>query len=115
MFKQTKKAQGMVEYAILLAGVALVAISSVSVLGQKTTDLIATTAFVLPGAQESSNGPIFVGKLVEYTPAVAGGTAADAIKVDLATILARTGENRLDTNMYDREWVLTFPDAIVHN
>ncbi|MDX1971114.1 MAG: hypothetical protein SFY68_01145 [Candidatus Sumerlaeia bacterium] len=114
MFKQTKKAQGMVEYAILLAGVALVAISSVSVLGQKTTDLIATTAFVLPGAQASSNGPIFVGKLVEYTPAVSSNPA-DAIKVDLQTILDRSATNRFDTNMYDGEWVLTFPNAIVHN
>ncbi len=114
MFKTNKKAQGMVEYAILLAGVALIAISSVSVLGQKTTDLIATTAFVLPGAQAASNGPIFVGKLVEYTPAISADPA-DAIKVDLATILTRSATNRLDTNVYDGAWVATFPDAIVHN
>lgn len=114
MFKSNKKAQGMVEYAILLAGVALVAISSVTVLGQKTTDLIATTAFILPGAQVSSNGPIFVGRLVEYTPAISA-LPADAIKVDLATILARSATNRLDTNFYDGDFVATFPNAIVHN
>jgi len=110
-----KKAQGMVEYAILLAGVALIAISSVSILGEKTTGLIATTAFVLPGASETNNGPIFVGKLVETTDAVQGGTAADAIKVDLDQINSNTGFNRVDINVYQNEFSAIFPDILPHN
>jgi Flp pilus assembly pilin Flp len=53
-----KKGQGMVEYALIVAGVAVVCAVSISVLGHKTADVIAIAAAVMPGAVDTDNAPI---------------------------------------------------------
>ena len=60
-----RRGQGMVEYALLVAGVALVCVVGVSMMGHKTADLIGTTAAILPGAHDDDNGPIAASQLVE--------------------------------------------------
>lgn len=62
-----RKGQGLVEYGILIGGVAIVCIAAVSIFGHKTNDLIATVAAVLPGAHADDNAPITSGKLVQTT------------------------------------------------
>ncbi|PNY35899.1 Flp family type IVb pilin [Rhodopirellula sp. MGV] len=75
---RNKKGQGLVEYGILVGGIALVALAATAILGHKTTDLIATVAGALPGAHSDDTGPIVSGKLVATTTNAAGALILDA-------------------------------------
>lgn len=88
-----RKGQALLEYALLIAGVGLVGLVSVSVLGHKISDMIAAVATVLPGAQAADNNPIYSGRLIETT--VINGV----IELDLATIMAQSGKPRLADNI----------------
>ncbi|HEX4147648.1 MAG TPA: hypothetical protein VHY20_01615 [Pirellulales bacterium] len=88
---RSRKGQGLVEYALLVAGVSLACILAVSILGEKTGDLIAAVATVLPGADADDNGPLTVGHLVEDMQ------SNGAVSLDLSTI--QQGGTRLDQNM----------------
>ncbi|MFG0265641.1 MAG: Flp family type IVb pilin [Rhodopirellula sp. JB055] len=77
LFKN-KKGQGLVEYGILVGGIALVSLAAVAILGHKTNDLIATVAASLPGAHGDDEGPIVSGKLVNTTSNEDGGLILDA-------------------------------------
>lgn len=101
--KLRKKGQAAVEYAVLLVAILIVSIAAISLLGHKTADLWATAAVIIPGGHAGDNGPIFSGELIEITDAVAGG---DPIVVALDDILANTGENRIDLNVFDSQWGL---------
>ncbi len=91
---RNRKGAALVEYSMLIAGVALVSAAALSIFGHKTSDMIAATATVLPGAHGEDNGTIESGKLIETTD----GTAA-AIEVDTATVLANAGNSRLGDNL----------------
>ena len=91
---RNKKGQGLVEYGLIIAGVALICAAAISVFGHKTSDLIAAVATVLPGAHADDNGPILSGKLIETTGADSG-----QINLDAATILANNDTGRLDANV----------------
>ena len=95
LFKNRKGA-ALVEYGLLVAGVAVISTAAVSVLGHKTSDLVSAVATLLPGAHEDDNGPIASGKLVETTAATVGG---DPIAVDTAGIAANTATARLGNNL----------------
>jgi pilus assembly protein Flp/PilA len=90
-----KKGQGLVEYGLIIAGVALICAAAVSVFGHKTSDLISAVATILPGAHADDNGPIVSGKLIETT-----GSDTGAIALDAATILTNTDTGRLDNNVF---------------
>lgn len=62
---QKRKAQGLVEYGLLIAGVALICAATVSLFGHKTADLLASLTAVLPGAHAEDNAPIATGHLIE--------------------------------------------------
>jgi Flp pilus assembly pilin Flp len=94
---RNRKGQGLVEYALLIAGVALIAAAAVSVFGHKTSDMIAAVAAVLPGAHPDDNGPINSGKLIETTDAAAADT--DGIELDAGTIQTNTNTARLGNNV----------------
>lgn len=64
---KSRKGQGMVEYGILVGGVALVCLVAVAILGHKASDLMGATAASLPGAHADDTGPIVSGKLVNTT------------------------------------------------
>ena len=89
-----KKGQGLVEYGLIIAGVALICAAAVSVFGHKTSDLIAAVATVLPGAHADDNGPMVSGKLIETTSAEDGD-----ISLDAATITTNAGTYRLGVNV----------------
>jgi pilus assembly protein Flp/PilA len=61
---KSRKGQGLVEYGILVGGVALVCLVAVAILGHKSNDLMSAVAASLPGAHADDNGPIVSGKLV---------------------------------------------------
>lgn len=62
---RNRKGQGMVEYALIIAGVALIGIVGITMFGHKTADLIGTVAAILPGAHIGDNAPIVSGHLIE--------------------------------------------------
>ena len=93
-----KKGQGLVEYGLIIAGVALIAAVAVSVFGHKVTDLISATAAVLPGAHEDDNESIVSGKLIETTGGD-GATGGTGIELNVAGIEAAAGTARLGVNL----------------
>ena len=98
MFKmlRNKQGQGLVEYGLIIAGVALISAAAVSMFGHKTSDLIAAVATVLPGAHGSGNGPMSSGKLIETTVATDGTTP---ITLDSGAIKTNSASPRLGVNV----------------
>ena len=92
-FFNNKKGQGLVEYGLIIAGVALICAVSVSVFGHKTSDLFAAVATILPGAHGDDNAPIVSGKLIETTGAPA------RITLDVSGIQSVAGSERLTNNV----------------
>ena len=66
---RNRKGQGLVEYGLIIAGVALMAAVGISVFGHKVSDMISAVAVILPGAHTGDNGPIVSGHLIETTDA----------------------------------------------
>ena len=90
---RNKKGQSLVEYALLIAGVALISAAAVSVFGHKTSDLIAAVTSILPGAHSDDNGPIVSGHLIETKNTGTG------IELDAQTIAGSVGTPRLGSNV----------------
>jgi len=90
-----KKGQGLVEYGLIIAGVALICAAAISIFGHKTSDLISAVATILPGASPADNAPIVSGRLIETTP----GSEEDAITLDVEAIAGNSGSGRLDENV----------------
>ena len=93
--RRDKKGQGLVEYALIIGGVALIAAASISVFGHKTTDIISAVAVILPGAHTDDNNAIQSGHLIETAPSGTSG----AIAVDVTTIPASKNTDRLGLNV----------------
>lgn len=98
MLRKQKKQKGaaLVEYGLLVAGVALVATAAISIFGTKTSGLIASVATVLPGVQDVDNAPIEAGQLIETTDAVDGTTP---LEVDIDQIITNSNTGRFSGNV----------------
>lgn len=92
---RSKKGAALVEYSLLVAGIALIGAAAVSTFGHKTTDLMAAMAAVLPGAHADDNAAIVSGKLIETTP----GAVAAPIALNVAGIVANGGTERMGNNL----------------
>ena len=93
-----KKGAALVEYALIVAGVALIGAAAVSVFGHKVTDMMATAAAVMPGAHADDNAPIVSGKTIETStnaPGFDGGNSATGIGLDVNAITQANGQTRL--------------------
>ncbi|MCW8138527.1 MAG: hypothetical protein KIT58_06455 [Planctomycetota bacterium] len=93
--KNRRKGAALVEYGLLIAGVALVSAAAVSIFGHKTNDLIAATASILPGAHDDDNGPILSGRLIETGEVGAN----DELGLDITAIVGNAGNERLGDNL----------------
>ena len=94
--RRDKKGQGLVEYALLIAGVSLICAAAVSLFGHKTSDMIGAVAAILPGAHTDDNDPIQSGHLIETAPAASSGPIA----LDVNTIATTAkGTDRLGANV----------------
>jgi pilus assembly protein Flp/PilA len=94
--RRDRKGAALVEYSLLIAGVALISMAAISILGHKTSDLVGTVAAILPGAHTDDNHPIQSGHLIETVTNSAG-----AIVVDSTTIInSHSGKSRLDGNVF---------------
>lgn len=92
------KGAALVEYALIVAGVALIGAAAVSVFGHKVTDMLATSAAIIPGAHADDNAPVVSGRTIETSPNVqgfSGGSAATGIGLDVNTITQSNGQPRL--------------------
>lgn len=93
---KSQKGAALIEYGLLIAGVALIAAVSVSIFGNKTADLISAVAVVIPGSSNSDNTPIINGQLLETTAVAsgstsyAGGSASVGWVLDVSSIATRT-------------------------
>lgn len=64
---RNRRGQSLVEYGILIGGIAIVSLAAIAVLGHKTNDLLGTSAALLPAAHDDDAGAIFSGRLVQTT------------------------------------------------
>lgn len=88
----------LVEYALIIAGVALIGAAAVSVFGHKVSDMLGMAAAVMPGAHAEDNAPIVSGRIIETSPNVSGfsdGNAATGIGLDVNAITQASGQQRL--------------------
>jgi pilus assembly protein Flp/PilA len=92
---RNRKGQGLVEYGLIIAGVALICAAAVSIFGHKTNDLIAAVAAVLPGAHAEDNAAIVSGELIE----TANNEAAGGRALDVGAIVANKNSARLGNGM----------------
>lgn len=76
--RRSKRGAALVEYGLIVAGVALVAAAAVSIFGTKTAGMIGASAAVLPGAQAADNGAIATGKVVQTTTDANGNIVTDS-------------------------------------
>ena len=91
---RNRKGQGLVEYALIIAGVTLICAVGIAVFGHKVSDMIAAVAVILPGAHTDDNGPIVSGKIIETT----AGAAGTPITLDANAIEGDAGQSRLFGN-----------------
>ena len=92
---RNRKGQGLVEYALIIAGVALIGIVGITMFGHKVADLIGTVAYILPGAHTGDNAPIVSGHLIETDNN--GGVGGNAIEISTAGVvptMARTASTK---------------------
>jgi pilus assembly protein Flp/PilA len=94
-----RKGAALVEYALLIGGVALVCAASVAIFGHKTNDMVALMAAVLPGAHTDDNGPIISGKIIETTPNGVGAGGTAGIALDMQAAVNGAGQERLGNQL----------------
>src|SRR5438128_1490459 len=63
---QKRKGSVLVEYALLIAGVALASVVAIAVLGHKVSDQFGLMTVILPGAHLDDNNPIASGKMIGF-------------------------------------------------
>ena|SRR5688500_10392674 len=87
-----RRGAALVEYGLIIAGVALVAAAAVSIFGTKTGGMIGMVSAVMPGAHAEDNGPIETGKLIQTTQDANGTISIDADA-------AASGDNTLGSTL----------------
>jgi Flp pilus assembly pilin Flp len=98
--KSAKRGAALVEYGLIVAGVALVSLVAVSVFGGKAAKLFGVSAAAIPGATEADNGTIVSGKVA-------------AVRKDGDNIVLDAGvDNNLERNLgLDTEFLVTDPTS----
>jgi pilus assembly protein Flp/PilA len=95
---KNEKGAALVEYALIIAGVALIAAATISLFGHKTNDMLATATAVLPGAHPDDNAPVVSGKIIETSPNAPGldqGNTATGVGLDVNAITQSNNTGRL--------------------
>ena len=103
MFKKLlfrcRKGAALVEYGLLIGGVALICAAAVSIFGHKTSDIIGTVAAILPGAHTDDNQAMLSGHLIE-TATSNGADSTPGIGLDFNGIAhSFTSTDRLGINV----------------
>lgn len=85
---RNKRGAALVEYGLLVAGVAIVTAVAISIFGHKVNDMVGTAAAILPSNDTEDTGTITGGRVVETT----GGGGGGPIGI---------GQNTQDSTMQD--------------
>ncbi len=93
-----RRGQGLVEYIIIIASVALIALVSVSIFGHKVADQYAIGAGMLPGAHTEDNLAIVTGEYAGFTANADGNNVANG-EVSWANITGNTEAGVLRNNV----------------
>jgi len=88
---RNRRGQGLVEYIIIVASVAMIALVAVSMFGHKVADQYAIGAGMLPGAHADDNIAIQTGFYAGVTGDSTTGLTGNA-QVGWASITGNTGE-----------------------
>ena len=70
--RKSRKGQGLLEYAFLIAGIAFISLLALSVFGHKLSDQYAVAAGMLPGAHSEDNLPVSSQSFLQTTDDATG-------------------------------------------
>ena len=95
-----RRGAALAEYGLLVAGITLVSLVAVSLLGSKVGGLVGSVASMLPGADPSQNAATTVGQLVETETTDLDGDGMLEVTLD-ATGIAHDGQgtSRIGKNL----------------
>ena len=96
---QKRSGQALVEYIVIVAAVALVALMSVSMFGHKVADQYAVGAGMLPGAHGEDNLPITTGEYAGFAVNGAGDALISNGQVSWADATGNTETGVLRNNV----------------
>jgi Flp pilus assembly pilin Flp len=100
--RQYETGAALVEYALIIAGVALIGAAAVWIFGNRVTGMLTTAAAHLPGGQTDTNTPNLRGRINETPPNANGfeeGNPATGIGVDIDASREASRQPRLDENI----------------
>ena len=90
-----ERGAALAEYGLLLAGIAMVSMLAVSVLGTKVGGLIGSVATMIPGNTEDLDAPVLVGKMLETETKDVNDDGVNEITFPLASVTHNNaGEER---------------------
>ena len=89
--RRRESGAALAEYGLLVAGITMVSLAAVSVLGGKVGGLIGSVATLLPGAYNDQNAPVHVGELIETETTDTNGDDVYEITVNAARIVDEGG------------------------
>lgn len=95
---QNRRGQGLVEYIIIVAAVALIALVAVSIFGHKVADQYAIGAGMLPGAHAEDNNAIVTGEFAGFQDDGNGNNVANG-QVSWADVTGNTQPDVLRNNV----------------
>jgi hypothetical protein len=96
--RKSRRGQGLVEYIIIVASVALIALVSVSIFGHKVADQYAIGAGMLPGAHGEDNVAIVTGEYAGFTQNADGNNVANG-EVTWADVTGNATVGEMDNNV----------------
>lgn len=95
-----RRGAALAEYGLLLAGITMVSLAAVSVLGGKVGGLVGAVASILPGATAQQNAPVTVGELIEMRTGDDDGDGVLQREVDMLGIVhSNSGTARLGNSI----------------
>lgn len=96
--RKNRRGQGLVEYIIIVAAVALIALVAVSIFGHKVADQYSVGAGMLPGAHAEDNLPIAGGQFAASEDV--GGINTGNGQVSWASVTGNAdGDGELENNV----------------
>jgi pilus assembly protein Flp/PilA len=85
--KGRRRGSVLVEYGLLIAGVALACVLAIGVLGRKTADMMGVVAATIPGAHAEDNKPIMAADLIPLDT----HTTSGLIQLDAGKLVQEDG------------------------
>ncbi len=98
LVQKNRRGQGLVEYIIIIASVALIVLVCVSIFGHKVADQYAIGAGMLPGAHAEDNAPIVTSEYAGFTQDADGNNVANG-EVTWGAITGNATLGEMDNNV----------------